>query len=441
MALLIVAGNDICARLREIATSRAVEDWKQHIHFFEVERSLNLHKWQDGTPSKVQELSAMLDSDDGEYPEVLVAKDLGDWFSVVEGCGKSAKAEYLGGLSARVKREIEDKKLSWKSRAQTEWLEQTDGHNTVDGWLQQFNELGIGWVGTALLRQFTVISDTELKRSLETNKFDFFGLSVAHLSIKDKDRGGSPLKILHFLGQMYPGQSIGELDLDKLEDFPFSRYAVVYIYEDGLWSGVELGKRLGKLLAHDATKFGNCRIHFRYGAVCDVGLYSARELLRGEQGRRFIVERAGLEELNLRVLSYDDAAIQKLLLANRNAERPPVGGAQACLDHEVRPYAFSRPEYWDGRAGEGEQICRELGAQLVLQRDPSENDGLPITAEAAAKDSLGSMNYGMMHMFASSVPKTVLPLFYLPGNVTFREKTVNWKPLIWDRRRIGRDPP
>lgn len=341
-----------------------------------------------------------------------------------------------------IRTELKNKKIHWLEHSSHEWSQSSIPKLNPDKWCQQFEQLGIGWIGKALLKQLKVITDAELSYAFKVSKSQVIGEDVAHAYVADSEPGASSIKIKSALEHIYLKEEILELDLENFHTTLPKNLNVLYIYEDGLWSGVELVKRLEKICLHPAFKDINARIVFRFAATSDAGVLAGRLF---NKLNKF---------LNVQVDSAHDKFHYVFLKVD--AEKALKGISEVshlrkAIDAEIVPMAFQPSEIWNGREAEALDICTELGKQLAepfLQRRefeelqkkgaaPKDAATISIPDEKLKRWALGAMQFGSTVVFSSSVPKPVIPLMWLQGAVKLNGKPTNWQPLFGDSRRIN----
>jgi hypothetical protein len=103
------------------------------------------------------------------------------------------------------------------------------------------------------------------------------------------------------------------------------------------------------------------------------------------------------------------------------------------LTTHVRPIAFQDESLWRGRQEQAQQICAEIGRQLINKYVIDEKKNW----REGVRDwfALGAGRFGSAIVFAHSVPKVCLPLLWLQGQVFLGETKIDWKPLFYDARR------
>lgn len=116
------------------------------------------------------------------------------------------------------------------------------------------------------------------------------------------------------------------------------------------------------------------------------------------------------------------------------------------IDDMITPIAFQNRNLWGHRLADALDICSRIGSQLVMpflesreadKAKKEQRESRQITESQAAKWALGALRFGSTVVFQRSVPKPVLPLFWLQGAVSIGSRSVIWRPLFWDSRRTG----
>lgn len=331
--------------------------------------------------------------------------------------------------------ELMSLKIHWKSYAESQWEKSTLKSASPEQWVQQFAELGHRDIGRHLLKSLRVVTDAEIREAFKPAPYDDIGVRIAHGYIHEDEPGSSSIAIKSILEHMHP-QGVIPIDLSNPDMFAFMNVDVLYIYEDGLWSGVEVVNRLQALSQNEALMRSNLQIVFRYCVTCDAGLSAARLFsVRNSAGKfQFPSAKPGFHfsflqnEVDTRFPALTDRSDQSIRTA---------------IDSVIEPYAFASSEIWGQERDASLGVCSKIGSQLVryfLERkaDGSESgESVVIPPEKIARMQLGAMSFASTIVFASSIPKPVLPVMWLGGEVTLSNRTVNWLPLFWDARRTG----
>ncbi len=339
-------------------------------------------------------------------------------------------------------KELRAKRLHWMEFARDEWQKSTLATGTPEHWVQQFADLGINTdIGRQLLKSLRVVTEKDLREAFSVSHHQTVGLRVAYAYIRDDEPGSSSLSIKNILEHCYPSEDIIAINLEAIDELAEMDKDVIYVFEDGLWSGVELVKRLKKIHLSTPFRGSAVQLHFKYGVTSDAGLTAARLFARRERSSRVQFDAAavrnhfrflkpGIESAVAKVQSETDDAIRQL------------------LDEAVEPYAFRSDAGWGQSRDDAVYICSEIGRQLVVPYLRRKKAGANGTEQSNAEPidipeadiemwKLGASQFASTVVFATSIPKPVLPLLWMHGKVTMGDRTVNWKPLFWDVRRTG----
>jgi len=347
-------------------------------------------------------------------------------------------------LLKEVVNKLKDHNLHWHDYAISEWKKSSIGCIYPDEWARQFQDLGYPQIGKHLLKSLRVVTEAELREAFKTSETDKIGLNVAHAFFHDDEAGSSSIAIQNVLEHMYSSpDKVIKINLASENCLADIKADVLFVYEDGLWSGVELVNRLNAICKTGHFTHSNLQLHFKYGTTSDVGLSAAR-LFAKREGLSHLQFRPAKSSHHFKFLK-DGFDTRLEHLDDRNDE-----AIRKALDMEIEPYAFRSVEMWGEEQKEAISMCTEIGRQLVrpfLERKEQAKNikseigehtkHIDITDEMIAKWELGAHGFASTIVFASSIPKPVLPLMWLQGPVRLGNKSVNWRPLFWDARRTG----
>lgn len=333
--------------------------------------------------------------------------------------------------------------MHWYNHAKHEWENSSLKCATPEAWVQQFVELGYGHIAKHLLKNLRVITDADLREAFKTSEAERIGLNIAHAFFEDDEPGSSSIAIQNVLEHMYtlPDKVI-KINLASANSLANINADVLFVYEDGLWSGVELVRRLNAMCKTEHFTKSSLQLHFKYGATSDVGLLAAR-LFAKREGLSRIQFYPAKSSRHFKFLKDGVNGFDHLNGQNDAAIR-------SALDMEIEPYAFQSVELWGEERKKAISVCAEIGEQLVrafLERKEQaksntvesgvNNKSIHVSDEKVTQLKLGAGSFASTIVFASSIPKPVLPLMWLQGRVTLGNKSVNWRPLFWDARRTG----
>lgn len=348
------------------------------------------------------------------------------------------------GILDEVVKEMTSQNMHWRAHARTQWAKSDIKHLSPEKWCEQFTRLGVSAsVGQNLLKMLRVVSDDELRESFKVPEAECLGQNVVHAYFADNEHGSSSLSIKSVLEHMYPEGHVVGIDFSQ-KWLPLIQSAtVVYMYEDGLWSGVELVKRLLNLVNTPELAEIPAQLNFRYGITCDAGIMAGRLHNRKKKLTNInVISSPGSNHYSFLKVSELRTLVESVL------EDDDV--VRKAIDAAVEPFAFAQIAIWGALSlrDSALHVCETIGAQLVptfLQRREMEKQGtvgsnqLPVISEEKAKKwALGAMKFASTIVFAKSIPKPVLPLMWLDGQVNYQGKSIQWEPLFWDVRRTGR---
>src|SRR5450830_1809898 len=341
----------------------------------------------------------------------------------------------LKTLLKEITSKLKERKLHWYSYAMNEWEKSSIQCASPDVMVQQFSELGYSKIGKQLLKGLRVVTEHELRTAFTISDAEKIGYKVVHAFIEDGEPGSSSIAIRNVLEHLYPPEDVMEIHIEKLDQIAALEADVLYIYEDGLWSGVEIVKRLNAICLTTVFKESNIQLHFKYGVTSDAGLIAARLFAKRERIGRLYVAAAKPENHFTFLKSGIDTCFSHVIDQNDKQIRD-------ALDMEIEPYAFRFKADWDDSL-HAMDVCLQIGKQLVrpfLERRQKEkgSDVSQVSDEKVTRWGLGALGFASTVVFASSVPKPVLPLLWLTGRVNLNGNSINWRPLFWDARRTGK---
>ncbi|KZB70491.1 MULTISPECIES: hypothetical protein [Thalassospira] len=328
-------------------------------------------------------------------------------------------------IRTRMTNHIMENNSHWRTYA-TDQISRYNYQTTkLETWHQQFGQLQHPTIGRMIASQLRVESLNKItvaQKAFIKGKSDSIGQKQQHCVIADGDQGGSwqtiDNDITHLTQDNLPPAEWDEVA--KTIKFPDSNCHELVVYEDALWSGYEFCNHLNAM--SDISSLP--RIQFKFAIITDFGLRIARHAIR----------HSGLHEK----LYIDTNNSQLIYFLDQDLPTPLQYGEGLSPDDyfeelhkHVTPAVFSRHQWTD----RDKDACREIGRQLVrhwLRRKGCENP----TDEQIDKYSLGGGRFGSAILLSHSIPKVCLPLLWLDGPVSLNGKTINWRPLFIDPRRV-----
>lgn len=350
---------------------------------------------------------------------------LSDWWEISEHGKESAQKLAPRGIERSIKAHLKATGLHWRSHATAEISKFDGATSTLDAWLQQFSELGHSQIARKIASQLRVVRTGIFSSSaFRERKADTLGCRRANCYVRDDDEGGSWVEMQNVLTHAFSPSTVFPIYWDEsVGDISYPDIFVdeIVIYEDGLWSGHEMVRRLKAIAATPPT----ASIVFRFGVVTDFGLMVARQAIRYLNLSGKVTIDASASEV-VEFLQQVDEEMRYGL----NLDLPSYYKA---LHSFVRPLAFGTNNEWNQ---DEIKVCEEIGEQLV-HRWLLEKDGKAPTKESVQRYALGGGGFASTIVFSRSVPKVCLPLLWLNGAVSLGGREVNWKPLFIDSRRVS----
>jgi hypothetical protein len=431
--LLLVKRNDE-TRVKQIINEMAAFGWQRVI---EVRPICSQKLAKKDVKARVESNTSALADEwvNGDFDKIFSDKDFPLDIVRLKTNGIACRVvDSVRTLRELVKDDLQERNLYWLNYAKNEYKKSSIPHLDPEEWAKQFTDLGHKFIGQHLLKSLQVIHDAELKAVFKMTAADKIGLQIVHGYIKDEEPGSSSAAVKHALAHMYPVSDIVEIDLAAMEKLTKIDADLVYIYEDGLWSGVELIKRLTKIWQSEHFKKSNLQLHFKYAVTSDAGLAVARlfakreglarfQFFPAQDSHHFTFIKGGVDSRFKALTSQDDTTIRK------------------AVDAVIEPYAFRPQANWGDERENAIAVCAEIGSQLIkpfLEREKAKKgEEITVTEEVVQTWCLGAAGFASTIVFASSIPKPVLPLLWLNGRVNLGGREINWRPLFWDARRTG----
>ncbi len=323
-----------------------------------------------------------------------------------------------------LKDELDARQLSWRKNARDQIRQYKYKKSDIDDWLAQFTALGATWVGEGLLRQVRVVTSEEMSSAFTLTPAEVIGKRYRIAYMGESDPSGS--------GNEIGSQIVKDLDPKRSLDFSTvlsdfgNQVGDIYLFEDGLWSGVEVRRWLDQVRA-SMTDSGQVTLRLRHAVATDYGVAIIRHYLKTHAVRYVELE-------TTKYLVY----VSVLAPASINMVESEQFSIEEFEDHlkkNIRPIAFQAEFDWNGKAAEAMLVCRQIGIPLV--RDYARRNGKTWTQERISSWGLGAGEFAATLVFHNSVPKVCLPLFWLSGNVSLSGRTVSWKPLFYDQRHLS----
>lgn len=443
-SLLVLKASDY-SRIKSDIIEIAVIGWEEEIEIISLDdKKLSRHDLKNRAINNSHNL--LIKFSDENFSRIIIQSDAPLDFDYLEHENLPVKlVKSRLTLIQVINDELKSRNLHWLGRSMSEWEKSSIPHASPDVMVQQFAELGYPQIGKHLLKSLRVVTKADLKNAFMAADPQNLGFNVIHAFVHDDEPGSSSFAVKDVLEHLHPiNGSVVTINASNLKDLTCLNADVVYVYEDGLWSGVELVKRLNLISGSEDFKKSNVQFHFKFGVTSDAGLIAARLFSKREKISRFQFSPAILGNHFTFLKAGTNSCFPFLEDRNDDAIRK-------ALDAEIEPFAFREEAGWGTERGAAISVCSNIGKQLIkpfLERREIEKESAGKIEAVEAKNpeisqakidrwALGALNFASTIVFDSSIPKPVLPLFWLNGTVSLNGKTVKWRPLFWDARRTG----
>lgn len=427
--ILVLVASNYESKLKSRISAQACKGWEEHFHFLPLAERRNskkqgivpkeestdniLNLWYDFSFSKIIAISYLL----------FEPKRLEDESVDIKLCNSNdVMFKFINNF-------LKKRNLHWLYHAQKQCSNSDINQLNPQAWKQQFADLGCSWVGEALLKQLSVISGNELNDAFRQPDAEIVGFKALHTYYCDKESGSSSISVKDTLEHIYRDKEVATFrpkDIDSIDA------EIIYIYEDGLWSGKELVDRLTEIHSYEKQSNTKKILRFYYATTSDAGLLIGRSFLTKNGLTHIQIQPGRIAHYNFLERNFTLEYSEKHRFINSEEERKSI-------DNAVMPYSFQDDVLWRGRAKEGEDICLEIGRQLVspwlVKKNMEKSSSSELTEQDIDFWALGACKYASMTVFPKSSPKPSLPLLWLGGEVQLGDKTINWRPLFSDIRR------
>jgi hypothetical protein len=332
-------------------------------------------------------------------------------------------------------RKLKEWSLDWKSCALVEikkWHHDEIDNKNIEIWLNQFDRFGKGelrWIGELLLKHFRVWNSQEIQDSFATH-FDFSPFSGQSCIMRyENGKSGDSLSVI--LRKKFARLLSGSKVLEYREFLESGQGLACDLFEDGVFTGVEIGDIFKSLLGMDG--YTKClpltdhasltskltTLHFSLGT--DVGMSAVSKT----------IESLGIP-VQLRCSNVISVLTESgaVSLADGTLYEEDEHGKRVFVDVDAHiiPQAFVH-ESWGSRRGQAIDFSKKIGLQLF--RSYQENKGKFWSDKRLKECSLGAGNMALLFAFAHSLPKSTLPFFWCHGKTLDQNgKPFSWLPLF-----------
>lgn len=308
------------------------------------------------------------------------------------------------------------------------WMHDVVTRAAIDSWIRQFVTLGQpNALGERLLGKIYLVSSGELGNRLsKLNPPTSAALCVnsyGRLTGKSADVISAIARKRELKVYDCPASAIDE-----------AGHREVYLIEDGLWSGTEAMGVIDSLRGLRQKGREKTTPLTNPGVLTDVQLTMAYAI--GTNYGRASLERhlsqSGLKTVRVITLEEHDIVTEDVIQRIRRGDL----SLQDLKERGGPPSAdILAPAATALRSVDELNFCQSIGQQLfahylTLQQRNPENPWREWSAQRREACALGMHGLGSMQLFAHSAPKAVLPLIWGSGRVTWKHRSIDWKPLI-----------
>lgn len=336
---------------------------------------------------------------------------------------------YFSEKPGRLERFLETLSLCWTNQAR-EAYESYDHRSPefgVEQWLEQFKAIGSPELGKLLLRHLYVMPTDECVAVLSQSFNAVGGVLSDHIATLSRmGKSGAALSG----GLRRRLQSDPVVLSDAIEGAASGEEkSTIHVFEDGLWTGIELSRVLESLLGtakkpklpalSDPKLLKQFNIILHFSLATDIGIYAAQSLLNGL-------------DLNNIKLAVSDSRIIEIL--SEDARSRFESGEFTFKDvQDFSPKIMVVPniirnlrnEINEPAVQRVSEIMRKVGGQLwAINSKLEPNQQLPANVE------FGANGIGATTLFRHSSPRAVLPVLWASGPIKWGKRSLSWKALF-----------
>lgn len=310
----------------------------------------------------------------------------------------------------------------------TKWNHAFITDEYVDQWLKQFQAFGDQHIAQKLLQSIRVLAPHETTELLALNRFRIGekNRQIAFLSGLGKS-GGTLAHGVRKASETPRCITLAEV-IRKVRHG--GRRCCVEVVEDGLWTGIEVMRALRALQRNDGEALKSVPIGLNFAVKTDLGMYAVRSFLRASN------------LLNIEV--REDVGITKYVLTSVGKEafetnRVGFDDVEMCKLPEdcVMPLVFGYSSVWSKEQdiSRATDLLKHIGPQLWQHWLTGK--GLTWDKKRLENVALGANSIGSSIIFAHTVPKCALPVYWGSGTIqTHSGRRQDWSSLFRPARKM-----
>jgi len=322
---------------------------------------------------------------------------------------------------------LEAASLNWKTLISNH-LQHYSSPPQIDAWLKQFELLGKGWVGQALLQLLDFWPDHRICEALfEPSNHPTYSkirdwLDAYDLVVySDPSRGKSSAVVARYIKGKW-GVHDKIQSLPNALKLPKEKRHILY-FEDCIMTGTECMELVKKSGLENILETST--IDFKFAVGTQYGLSRLETFIRRKniQNKICIIRPTigyinNLTENGLQAFKADRLFNSDYEVDNR--EKYIISGIN--LNGAKHFNSTQRDQLIF--------FCRDIGRQLMFRDFIAKDWDANVANEKANDNCFGFGNLGLLIAFAHALPDNLIPLFRLGGEVNYDGKSIEWVPLF-----------
>lgn len=330
----------------------------------------------------------------------------------------------------KLERFLETLGICWMDQARQAY--ESYDHRALDfdvtKWLKQFDAVGAPALGKALLRHVEVLPTDQCVSILAQSFSAHRGVPtdlIATLSRMGKSgaalSGGLRRQLTCepvVLSEAIEHSALG------------AKNNAIHVFEDGLWTGIELSRVLESLAGAVAAKpklpaLSDPKLLYQYNVILhfalatDIGIYAARALLSEWKLEKFSLATSNSKMIEVLTeeakSSFENGHFSFNHVKDFSSEVTITPKIVALLNVEMEGAALAHVM----------SVMRSVGAQLwAINNKASAASVIPANLE------FGANGIGSTTLFRHSSPRAVLPMLWASGHIKWGARRIHWKALF-----------
>ncbi len=316
-------------------------------------------------------------------------------------------------------------------------------HGSIDAahltaWLDQFEKIGVLWIGKQLLRNLDWWSPERLRREAGLTPQLLSGVDCICVNRHRVGKSGDYLAnvVSKHIRPFAPRLPVTDFRESLDEPSIYSKVKRILFLEDGLFTGTEMTNYLSAL-AGVPLKTGRKPstqplsnplilkekdIHLHFPLATSLGVRRLKAFLSEQAWNNIKISDAVGHRVE--VLTNEGY----LALDNNSFYDATSGNCVANPHSYISPVAFNGDWKTAGQRERAMEFCRLVGDQLF--RNYLIRKGWTWPEKKIEPCCFGMYGLGLTVAFSHSVPKASLPIYWMDGRVNYNGYTIEWMPLF-----------